>query len=47
MPTARHGLVAIAYNFSIFVIGGGTEPGYSMSGINEVSWFGSSTYDKY
>ena len=36
MPTARHGLVAISHNFSIFVIGGGTEPGYSMSGLNEV-----------
>ena len=37
MPTARHGLVAVSLDDNkIFVIGGGPQPGLSVSGANEI-----------
>ena len=37
MPTARHGLSAVAANDGkIYVIGGGREPGGSGSNLNEI-----------
>jgi N-acetylneuraminic acid mutarotase len=36
MPTARHGLGAAVVDGSIYVMSGGTEPGGSTSGANEV-----------
>ena len=36
MPTGRHGLAAVAAGGKIFVISGGTEPGETLSGKNEV-----------
>lgn len=37
MPTARHGLAAIfAEENEVFVIGGGPQPGLSVSGVNEI-----------
>lgn len=35
MPTARHGLGAAVLDGSIYVVGGGPEPGFSFSGANE------------
>jgi len=39
MPTARHGLVAVAVDDRIYVVGGGFEPGLSVSGLNEIFVF--------
>ena len=36
MPTSRHGLAAISIGNKIFVIGGGPEPGLSVSNVNEI-----------
>jgi hypothetical protein len=36
MPTARHGLAAVAIDNMIYVIGGGPEPGGSGSNLNEI-----------
>jgi hypothetical protein len=36
MPTARHGLTAVAIDNLIYVIGGGPEPGGSGSDLNEI-----------
>jgi N-acetylneuraminic acid mutarotase len=36
MPTARHGLGAVSYEDRIYVIGGGPEPGLSVSDVNEI-----------
>ncbi|HEX9317573.1 MAG TPA: kelch repeat-containing protein [Nitrososphaeraceae archaeon] len=36
LSTARHGLMAVEFNESIYVIGGGPEPGLSYSHANEV-----------
>lgn len=36
MPTARHGLVAVAIDNVIYVIGGGPQPGGSSSSLNEI-----------
>jgi N-acetylneuraminic acid mutarotase len=36
MPTARHGLVAAAVNDRIYVVGGGFEPGLTVTGLNEI-----------
>jgi hypothetical protein len=36
MPTGRHGLIAAAINNKIYVVGGGPEPGLSVSGSNEI-----------
>jgi hypothetical protein len=36
MPTARHGLGAVALGELIYVVGGGPRPGLSVSGANEV-----------
>lgn len=36
MPTARHGLVAVANVDKIYVIGGGPNPGGSRSSANEI-----------
>jgi N-acetylneuraminic acid mutarotase len=36
MPTARHGLTAVQNNDKIYVIGGGQEPGLSISGFNDI-----------
>lgn len=36
MPTARHGLVAVANDNKIYVIGGGPNPGGSSSSANEI-----------
>ena len=35
LPTARHGLAAVAWEGILFVLSGGTEPGYSFSAANE------------
>jgi N-acetylneuraminic acid mutarotase len=35
MPTARHGLGAAVVGDTIYVIGGGPEPGLSVTGANE------------
>jgi len=35
MPTARHGLGAVALGDVIYVVGGGPRPGLSVSGANE------------
>ena len=39
MPTARHGLVAAAVDDRIYVVGGGFEPGLTVSGLNEIFVF--------
>ncbi len=39
MPTARHGMGAAAVGDAIYVIGGGPEPGLSVTGANEVFYF--------
>ena len=36
MPTPRHGLAAVSVDNRIFVIGGGPEPGLSVSDVNEI-----------
>jgi N-acetylneuraminic acid mutarotase len=36
MPTARHGLAAMAIGGKIYVVSGGNEPGLSVSDVNEV-----------
>ena len=36
MPTARHGLTAVAIGDKIYVIGGGPEPGLSVTNVNEI-----------
>jgi hypothetical protein len=36
MPTARHGLAAIAIGSKIYVIGGGPEPDISFAKVNEI-----------
>jgi N-acetylneuraminic acid mutarotase len=36
MPTARHGLAALATDSKIYVISGGNKPGLSVSNVNEV-----------
>ena len=36
MPTSRHGLAAVSIGNKIFVIGGGPEPGLSVSNVNEI-----------
>ena len=36
VPTARHGLVSVAIDDKIYVVGGGIEPGLSVSGLNEI-----------
>ena len=36
LPTARHGLTAGEVNGTIYVIGGGPEPGLSYSHANEI-----------
>jgi N-acetylneuraminic acid mutarotase len=40
MPTARHGLVALTIDDKIYVVGGGLEPGLSVSGVNEIFLIG-------
>jgi Kelch motif len=35
LPTARHGLAVVAWEGILFVLSGGTEPGYSFSAANE------------
>jgi N-acetylneuraminic acid mutarotase len=40
MPTARHGLVAVTIDDKIYVVGGGLEPGLSVSGLNEIFLIG-------
>ena len=36
MPTSRHGLATVSIDNKLFVIGGGAEPGLSVSGVNEI-----------
>ena len=36
MPTARHGLAAVAIEDKICVVGGGPEPGLSVINVNEI-----------
>ena len=36
MPTARHGIAVEVIGDRIYVIGGGPEPGASISNINEI-----------
>jgi N-acetylneuraminic acid mutarotase len=36
LPTARHGLSAVSVNDKIYVIGGGSEPGLSVTSVNEI-----------
>ena len=36
MPTARHGLTAQAVRGGILVVGGGPQPGFTYSGVNEL-----------
>lgn len=36
MTTPRHGLAAVTINDRIYVVGGGEEPGLSVSGVNEI-----------
>jgi N-acetylneuraminic acid mutarotase len=36
MPTARHGLAAVAIGDKIYVIGGGLEPGLSVTNVNKI-----------
>jgi hypothetical protein len=36
MPTARHGLAAVAVDDKVYVIGGGPEPGGSQTNLNEI-----------
>jgi N-acetylneuraminic acid mutarotase len=36
MPTARHGLAAVAIEDKIYVVGGGPEPGLSVTNVNEI-----------
>ena len=36
MPTAHHGLAAVAIGDKIYVIGGGPEPGLSVTNVNEI-----------
>jgi hypothetical protein len=36
MPTARHGLAAVAIGDKIYLIGGGPEPGLSVINVNEI-----------
>jgi N-acetylneuraminic acid mutarotase len=36
LPTARHGLAAVSVNDKIYVIGGGPEPGLSVTSVNEI-----------
>jgi N-acetylneuraminic acid mutarotase len=36
MPTARHGLAAVAIDDKIYVIGGGPQPGFSVTNANEI-----------
>nr|MDQ4013505.1 galactose oxidase [Thermoproteota archaeon] len=40
MPTARHGLGAAPYEDRIYVIGGGPQPGLSVSDVNEIYHIG-------
>jgi hypothetical protein len=35
LPTPRHGLGVVAFGGRVFVIGGGPEPGLTVSGANE------------
>ena len=44
MPTARHGLVAAEVDDRIYVVGGGFEPGLSVSGLNEIFLFNKTAY---
>ncbi len=39
LPTARQGMGVAAVGSTIFTIGGGTHPGFSVSGINEAMYF--------
>jgi hypothetical protein len=41
LPTARHGLGAAAIATVVYVVAGGTEPGYSFSSANEAIDLGS------
>jgi hypothetical protein len=36
MPTARHGLGAASVDNRIYVLGGGSQPGLSVSNANEI-----------
>jgi len=36
MPTPRHGIGAVAIGGRVYVPGGGTEPGFAASQVNEV-----------
>jgi N-acetylneuraminic acid mutarotase len=36
LVTARHGLSAVSINDKIYVIGGGPEPGLSVTNVNEI-----------
>ncbi|HEY8522668.1 MAG TPA: kelch repeat-containing protein, partial [Nitrososphaeraceae archaeon] len=36
LPTARHGLSAVSGNDKIYIIGGGPEPGLSVTNVNEI-----------
>jgi hypothetical protein len=36
MPTARHGLGAVSNEDRVYVIGGGPQPGLSVSNVNEI-----------
>ncbi len=36
MPTARHGLGAVSFDNRIYVLGGGPQPGLSVSNANEI-----------
>jgi hypothetical protein len=35
LPTPRHGLGAVAFGGAVYVIGGGPEPGLTVTGANE------------
>ena len=36
MPTARHGLASVSFEYKIYVVVGGPQPGGSGTNINEV-----------
>jgi N-acetylneuraminic acid mutarotase len=36
MPDARHGLAAVTVDNKIYVIGGGPQPGLTVSGLNQI-----------
>ncbi len=40
LPTARHGLAVVSLEDTLFVLSGGTTPGYSYSAVNEALTLG-------